>query len=600
MLHQSFLANWDKWEQFLKDVQFFVIDEIHEYRGYFGTNMSLLVRRFLRKLYELGNHCQLILASATCANPQEHAFRLTGRRLNLIQNESVIHPNQNFAFINPNLPPHRYYRLYIHRIVRAGLACLKRNLSVVVFVPTRRFAEEAASKARREAESFGLDGNRIAPYRAGYKSDERRHIEDGLRSGEYQLVFSTNALELGIDIGRLDVCILAGFPDSVMSAWQRIGRAGRKWDKQAYILFYALDNPIDQFFVSNLNAFLEKPLDEITVGLENEELIKKHVPCLLYERTKPITKEDKTILGDYFWEKAYEAQKDFQPVRKYKPHFRVAIRNTSAANYKLMYNGESIGTISGEQAGREAYIGAIYKHFGKSYKVKSRGADEITLEKTSPRERTESLTYTTITGSNILKAIRYRKTIEWFYGVLTIYDNFRGYKLIDEETGEILQEQLQDNVTATKRSVQGCWLTIQESSLNNLNHIEERLAFVRYLLRTGTTFIIPCDRFDLGSYYSNNPPTAYIYETVPGGIGIVEKLFQIWPKALERGIKMAEECSRKCVRGCPYCLHIERYDKRIPIFKKIYGIELAKKLLCMTEDKSYEVFDVELGSWRIK
>jgi hypothetical protein len=232
--------------------------------------------------------------------------------------------------------------------------------------------------------------------------------------------------------------------------------------------------------------------------------------------------------------------------------------------------------------------------------VESYGANEIILKDANPNLRTEPLTYTTIAGVNIFDARRYYKVVEWFYGELTIYDNFKGYRVIEDGTGEVVDEHYQDNVTATKRSVQGCWLTISDSNWCGLDHIWERLAFVRYLLRTGTTFIIPCDRFDLGSYYNNNPPTAYIYETVPGGIGIIEKLFHIWLRALEQGIKITSKCPHKCKRGCPYCLHIERYDKNIPILSKSYGIELAKALLGITEDKSYEFFEPKLGSWKSK
>jgi len=599
MLHQSFLAHWDKWEDYLRNLRYLVIDEIHEYRGYFGTNFALLARRFLRKLRELGSHCQLVLASATCANPGEHAYRLTGRRPVLVECKGSFRPTRTFIFVNPDLPPFKYYRIFLLRIARAALACMSQGLSVVAFCPTRKFAEEAARVARREARDFDLDPEKVVPYRAGYMPDERRETEAGLRSGQYQVVFSTNALEIGIDIGRLDACILAGFPDSVMSAWQRIGRAGRSWEARAYVLFFAMDNPVDQFYAENLDAFLDKPLDEIMVGVDNDELTAKHVPCLLYERATPVGTEDREVLGEHLWQAVMEQQKSFRPIRagRYLPHYQTPIRNSYGTNYRLIYKGREIGTISGEQVQREAYVGAVYSHFGKSYRVESHGTDEIALADANPNERTEALTYSVVTESTILKGRRYASATACYFGVLTIYDNFAGYRRIDDRTDEVLDEVRLDNPTAVRRSVQGFWLSIEEGSGASMARVGERLSLVRYFIRTGMPFIIPCDRFDIGSLYSGKlPPTAYIYETVPGGIGLAEKLFEVWPEVLKHGIAITKKCD--CENGCPRCLHLERFDKRPGAIPKLDAIELAEDFLEMASHEIHEVFDPAGHSWR--
>jgi len=599
MIHRSFLAHWGLWEEYLKNLCFLVIDEIHEYRGYFGTNVALLLRRFLRKLSELNSHCQLVLASATCANPEEHAYRLTGRNVRAIRCQKDIRPTRTFAFINPSLPPFKYYRIYQVRVARAALACASRGLSVILFCPTRKFAEETARMARRDAKDFDVDEDIIVPYRAGYRAEERRDIEAGLRSGKYRVVFSTSALEIGIDIGRLDACILAGFPDSLMSAWQRIGRAGRSYDKNAFVLLYALDNPVDQFYAENLDAFLEKPLDEIMIGVENETLVNKHVPCILYERRDAIDEKDKEILGSYFYQRVMEAQKTFRPVRggRYLPHFQTPIRSTYGTNYRLVYRNNAIGTISGEQVQNEAYVGAIYNHLGKSYKVESHGSEEIALVDASPTERTEPLRYSVVTETNIFQGRRYQEAIAWYYGNLTIYDNFSGYRVIDDRTDQVLEEQHLDNPTAIQRTVCGCWLSLEKDNWQSMDNLGARLILVRYFLRTGTPFIIPCDRFDLGSIYSSKPvPTVYIYETVPGGIGLAEKLFAIWFRALEHGVKIARKC--ECESGCPRCMHIERYDKSLTSRDKLKGVELAQSILNLEAAQEYELFDQALHGWR--
>ncbi len=317
MIHLSFLGHSNLWLQFLKNLRYIVIDEIHEYRGFFGTNLSLLLRRFLLKLNRLGVNPQLFLTTATCNNPLEHARNLTGQDFKLIQAREKMSPHRVFLFINPQIPDYYFYNIFKLRIAKAAITCLIMDLSTLIFCPSRKFTEEVWRKTKREAEEIGLDFSQIIPYRSGYSPEQRRNIEEGLREGKYKVVFSTNALELGIDIGKLDVCILAGFPDNVMSAWQRIGRVGRDWDKTAYCLYYAFNNAYDQFYAENIDIFLNKPLDEIFIGNNNDELIIKHIPFLLHECEWNINDNNKNILGQTFYDHALYTFHD--PSEKYDP-----------------------------------------------------------------------------------------------------------------------------------------------------------------------------------------------------------------------------------------------------------------------------------------
>lgn len=167
MLHASFLGWREQWERFLRGLKMIVLDEIHEYRGYFGTNVALLLRRSLALLEQYGVRPQLVLATATCGNAREHAERLTGRPCTLVQARSTARPQRHFAFIRPGIPDYMYHDIYCLRIVRAALACMAQGLSTLIFCPTRRFVEEAAMRAKQEASKFGIDPERIAPYRSG-------------------------------------------------------------------------------------------------------------------------------------------------------------------------------------------------------------------------------------------------------------------------------------------------------------------------------------------------------------------------------------------------------------------------------------------------
>jgi DEAD/DEAH box helicase domain-containing protein len=395
MLHQSFLGWQEQWLKFLSRLKLVILDEIHEYRGYFGTNVALLLRRFLARLGQLGVRPQLVVATATCGNAEEHAYRLTGRRCTLVRAKTAMRPERHFAFINPDIPDFHFHEIYRLRIARAALACVAQGLSTLIFCPSRKFAEEAAIRAKRDAGEHGIDPDTIAPYRSGYGADLRREIEDGLRTGRYKAVFSTNALEIGVDIGRLDVCILAGFPDSVLSAWQRIGRVGRSWDKKAYVLFYAFNNPFDRFFASNIDAFLDKPLDEILIGVDNEELMARHIPYLVHECGAEFSPQLAEHLGSPLVDFARKKMDGKKPVKGHGPNYqRLSIRGGSGTTYRLVYKGKDVGDISNAHLFREAYVGAIDNHFGKPYRVMAHAAGEVQLEDAEPHLRTEGIFWT--------------------------------------------------------------------------------------------------------------------------------------------------------------------------------------------------------------
>jgi DEAD/DEAH box helicase domain-containing protein len=255
-LNMSFLGWKEQWEGFLHDLRYIVIDEMHEYRGFFGSNMALLLRRFFLHLNRIGSAPRVFLSTATCANPKEHAQSLTGRDVEVVPARNVLRPKRHFIFVEPNIPDFRYRDILRLRIEQAALTVLSEGLHALVFCPTKRFLEESFRNCRRAAADRGLDAGKISAFHADLKNDSRQDIQQRIKSGDINVVFTTNALELGLDIGGLDGVILAGFPPSIMSAWQQIGRAGRGWDKDAFVLFYAMNDPIDRFFVGNLDAFL--------------------------------------------------------------------------------------------------------------------------------------------------------------------------------------------------------------------------------------------------------------------------------------------------------------------------------------------------------
>ncbi len=595
MLHQSFLGWQEQWVKFLSALRLLILDEIHEYRGFFGTNVALLLRRFFARLSQLGAHPQVVLATATCGNAEEHAYRLTGRRCALVRATEAMCPERHMAFINPDIPDFRFHEIYRLRIARAALACVAGGLSTLVFCPSRRFAEEAAIRAKRDAADYQIDPETIAPYRSGYEAELRREIEDGLRSGRFKGVFTTNALEIGVDIGRLDVCILAGFPDSVLSAWQRIGRVGRRWDKKAYVLFYAFNNPFDRFFASNIDAFLNKPLDAILIGVDNEELMGRHLPYLVYECGADFTPELANHLGRPFFDFARKAMEGKKPAKGIGPSYqRLSIRGGSGATYRLMYRGKEIGDISDVHLFREAYVGAIYNHFGKSYRVTAHAAGEVHLEDAEPHLRTEGIFWTVTQGAEIFDGIRYAENLVACYGRLTVFENFGGFRVVDSRSGEVVDEERSQ--LARPLNVRGFWLELTDPSILGGNTNLRDLFGVEQLLRIGAPFVVPCDRHDLGTLTTaKHPPAVYLYETVPGGIGVAEKALEVWPTVIDTAIGIAQRCA--CKHGCPSCLVPARLPVGFEEPRKELAITIARRFLDMAETSMRERFDPTIHAW---
>ena len=585
MLHRSFLAHADKWPTFLERLRCVVVDEMHEYRGYFGSNVSLLLRRLTHHLRTIGADPQYFLASATCANAKEHAENLTGLSFEEVNATDQLRPRRSYHFVRPDIPAHQYWDVLKLRTVNAGLAGMALGKSVLAFCPTRKFAEECYPAARREVARLREDGradldmSAIRIFRGGLKADDRHEIQDGLRAGTIRLVFTTNALELGIDIGSLDGVILAGFPDSIMSAWQRIGRAGRSWESDAFVLYYARNNPLDQFYASNLPTFLRKPLDELVVNPNNEELVNRHLPCLLYETAG--VEDGRDVLGTGLYEAASAKIKaGGQPARigNYRPHFSVDIRGGGGGMYTLKLGATEIGTLSAHQQFKEAYQRAIYMHGGTNYRVAevsySSDGGTVQLAEAPDHLRTRTASSTSINVRDQFTGIRWRSGANVMYGNVTVTEYLWSATEFNERTEETIDSWQPEPNNSHHSNAHAFWLQIEGADS------QPGVLELQHLLRLGTLFTIPVEPHDVTPHAvtSVGEQAAYLIENFAGGIGIARKVFERWRDVLETGIRIAEACG--CVRGCPNCIVPPRSTDDLD---KRRGIELARQVLSSTD-----------------
>jgi len=602
MLHNSFLGHSDQWAAFYKGLKWVIIDEMHEYRGYFGSNVAMILRRFSYHLARQQLRPQFFLCSATCANAKEHAENLTGLEFAEVNANSAMRPAREYVFVQPDIPEHRYWEILQLRTVLAGLACLAEGKSVLAFCPTRKFAEACYPIAMRELEKRKESGELLADpssvkvFRAGLSVDERHAVQAGLKSGKVKLVFTTNALEMGIDIGGLDGVILAGFPDSMMSAWQRIGRAGRSWDSQAFVIYFARNNPLDRFYAANLDTCLEKPLDDLVVNPENEDLIEKHLGSLLFE--SPELNSDTSILGPAMERNAREQiGNGVTPVRsgRYRPHSSLNIRGGGAGTFVLKEGKQEIGTLSGQQQFREAYQRAIYMHGGRTYRVKDitltgSSGGEIVLESADPWLRTQASTYTNLSEQDIYDGWRWvgeGTEISAFYGRVLITHSLNSVQEVDERTGEVLDQWTPQNNSVQFSNAHAFWLTEQQPidvSAAAINAFQQ-------LFRVGALFSVPLDAHDIFPHAVAREQKAYIVESYPGGIGVARKVLEKWRSVLQVGCNMASACS--CAHGCPNCIVPPRSTDDMD---KIEAIDFAKHMLEATVNSANGKF--QDGLWQ--
>ncbi len=591
-MNNPFLG-WRKqhWHGFLSNLYFIVLDEMHLYYGYFGSNMALLMRRFLLYLQKQGASPQIFLSTATCANPLALANDLTGRNSELVQARNAMRPKRNFLFVKPSISEDRYWKHFRQRIENATLSLLEQDRRALVFCPTIRFLSDAFKNCQQEMTKRNRDGSLLAEFHAKLLDDKKLETQKNIRSGKHKVVLTTNALEVGLDVGGLDGIVLAGFPSNLMSAWQRIGRAGRASKSDAFVLFYAMDDPFDNFFVSNFNSFLEKPLDNIVVNSANEQLIERHIESLLDEIDYSLQPEDEKILGSAFYYaalKELEHHKERERSRRHRrrrgsrnsPQWKLSakgIRGDNSRHFSLVVDGETLWkNIPDIWRFRHTYQDAIITLSGRRYCVvetrTGRNENQILLEEEPENLRTEAIFRTYINPDEDYSDSREYGDFRIFYGEVDITLKFDGYSLVDEKTDAVIDRGGEPDYHERDK-LHAFWIEIGGESRNKAGIN----AFLQ-ILRVGALPVVPADRFDTSTFARLDEDTVFIYENYSGGIGIAKGIFDAWNTALEEGIKVAKK--KCCKMGCPECIKpAKSWDSGNAEIDKVAGIKLAEEML---------------------
>ncbi len=595
-LHQ-YLPWHFKWRAFLQNLKFVIIDEAHVYRGVFGSNVAMLLRRLMRICNYYHADPRIILSSATIANPEEHAKRLTGKDFEIISADGAPRGKKLFAFWNPPFIDYtQTTRRSTHQETKDLLTLnVINNLQTLCFTTSRQMAELITRWTKEELQKKSPKlANSVTAYRAGYLPQERREIENRLKNKNLIGVVSTNALELGIDIGSLDSVIISGYPGTVISTWQQAGRAGRS-NTDSLVTLVAFQNPLDQYFMKHPQDFFGRPHEQAIIDLHNQYISLGHIMCAASEL--PITEKDKEYFPQLF-EESISALEQQNLVRKTprgwvysgtaRPVEIVNLESISDKTVTVTCNGNILETLALTKAYEEVHEGAVLLHQGETYI-----SEELNLNNLTARVKREDVNYHTETKKTVDVAVK--KTYEEKQngvtvgiGELSITEIYHEYVV---KTYDAVVDRKPLCLPPLSFSTVGMWFIIPEEI--RLEIEDKELDFdgglhaVEHAMIAMSPIFAMCDRWDIGGlstplHPDTGRPTIFIYDGFEGGIGISETLYakinELWDKTLQ----LVDNC--ECKEGCPSCIYSPKCgNENEPLDKKAARIILKRLLSAVSE-----------------
>lgn len=560
MLHMGLLPWHDAWRPFFASLRLVVVDELHVYRGIFGTHMHHVMRRLARICASHGSSPRIVASSATIGNPSEFADALLGGPFHVVESSGAPRQGRHFVLLNP--ASGSPYTLAAAAIIE----CCRAGLKTIAFTKARRITELLTSWVAATAPDLA---GRIASYRAGYLPSERRAIEERLAGGRLAGVITTSALEHGIDIGGLDACVLVGYPGSIMSLWQRAGRAGRS-GRESLVVLIAMPDALDQYFMTNPDRLFDLGVERAVADPRNPLIASRHLVCAGSEI--PLTRADSRFYPAETLALIEPLVRDGALVEdaageswlslKRHPQRDVSLRSAGAA-YAIVdaESGRSIGTVDGVRAFAECHAGAIYLHQARQHEVV-----ELDIERRRVQVRAADVDYFTQVVSSketeILEVLATRPAAGFrvSLGRLRVTQQFPEYvrrRIADQQKMSTHPLELPPVVFETV----GLWWEVPDRIRREIDagalhymgslHASEHAAISLFPL------MAICDRGDIGGIsYPAHPQiggsAVFIYDGYPGGIGLAERGYHGIEELLGRTLERIGACP--CESGCPSCV----------------------------------------------
>jgi DEAD/DEAH box helicase domain-containing protein len=584
MLHHGLLAHHEGWLDFWSNLRYVVIDEVHTYRGIFGSHVAQILRRLRRVCRRAGAEPRFLLSSATVLDPGAFARTLTGREFTVIERHGAPVAGRDWLFLNPDLAG----STTAARLLEEGV---RRGFKTIVFTRSRRLTELITMWVMRSAPDLA---DRIASYRAGFLPEERRGIEARLASGKLSGVISTSALEMGIDIGHLDLCVLVGYPGTIINTWQRAGRVGRSGQDSAVVLIAGAD-ALDQFFMKNPADFFGRSYEAAVLDPDNSHVVAEHLVCA--------AAEDPLETGEPEFDLALHAQTVADLARHGKllqeadgkrwfagprtPHRNVNIRGTGDTFVIVRERSDRVvGHIDGGRALKECHPGAIYLHQAEQNEV-----IDLDLKNKRVTVRPVNVGYFTrvLTDkqTEILSEMK-RRPIKNFLihlGRLKVTETVVGYEKRRISGQELLGTYDLDLPPQSFETV-GLWIDISDALRRLVIINDGHFMGSIHALEHGAIAMFPlfalCDRHDVGGIaYPAHPQTGqaavFIYDGHAGGVGLSERGFEIIEELLRKTLGLIRDCD--CLEGCPSCIHSPKCGSGNKPLDKAGAVRLLEGLL---------------------
>jgi DEAD/DEAH box helicase domain-containing protein len=587
MVHSGILPHHPRWAKLFESLRYVVIDELHAYRGVFGSHLANVLRRLRRICRHYGSNPVFLCSSATIANPRDLAERLTEQPFELVDKSGAPRGEKAFVFVNPPVVNRQLgiRRSYLGEARRIASEFLKRNLQLIVFAQSRLSTEILTTYLKEDFEGVPGAAERIRGYRGGYLPNRRREIEKGLRDGVVRAVVSTNALELGIDIGALDVAVLAGYPGTIAATWQRAGRAGRRTNRSAAVMV-ASSAPLDQFVVRNPSYFFDASPEHALIDPDNLHILVDHVKCAAFELPfasdevfgRHDVQEILGVLAEQGLVHQPEPEGPWTWTTESYPADAVSLRSVSSDNFVVVDTTDDtrvIGETDFTSGPSTLHPKAIYIVEAKLFQVER---FDFEGRKAFVREidcdyYTTAITYTRVTEIDTFATDSMRS-----HGEVHVVSRVVGFKKIKFYTNENVGSGELD-LPEQQMHTTSYWLTISPDVMGQLpfaaDDRRDGVIGLAYAMRQVAQLLLMCDAHDVGisiDQGQGDPEAArrvegrarsgqvaaeraariFVYDNYPGGIGFSAPLYEMHDELLTSTRRLIADCP--CEIGCPSCV----------------------------------------------
>ena len=597
MLHSGILPHHPRWAKLFENLRYVIIDELHAYRGVFGSHLCNVLRRLGRICRHYGSNPVFLCSSATIQNPRELAERLTEQPFELVDRSGAPRGEKFFVFVNPPVVNQQLgiRRSYLAETRRVASEFLKRNLQLIVFAQSRLSTEILTTYLKDDFEGIPGAPEKIRGYRGGYLPMRRREIEKGLREGAVRAVVSTNALELGIDIGALDVSIMAGYPGTIAATWQRAGRAGRRSGRSAAVMV-ASSAPLDQFVVRNPSYFFDASPERALIDPDNLHILVDHIKCAAFELPfgpgdtfgrapstvargassgveRPDVQEILGVLSEQGLVHRADQDASWMWTNESYPADAVSLRSVSSDNFVIVdttHETRVIGETDFTSGPSTLHPKAIYIVEGRLFQVERLDFEgrKAFVRSIDCDYYTTAINYAKVTPIDTFAAdaagedgARPFEASIRSHGEVHVVSRVVGFKKIKFYTNENVGSGELD-LPEQQMHTTSYWLTIPESVMSTLPYTSDDrrdgVVGLAFALKQVAQLLLMCDGHDIGLSINSGdkgsagPQTIFVYDNYPGGIGFSAPLYQSHHELLEGARRLIAECP--CENGCPGCV----------------------------------------------